>query len=63
MRDPKKARALAAEAASELRQAAKSGAEGGALWQLALDIAQRSMETLGPAKPAKKKKAGGKKKK
>ena len=63
MRDPKKARALAVEAASELRQAAKSGAEGGALWQLALDVAQRSMETLGPAKPAKKKKAGGKKKK
>lgn len=63
MRDPKKARALAVEAASELRQAAKSGAEGGALWQLALDVAQRTVDTLGPAKAAKKKKAGAKKKK
>lgn len=62
LRDPKKARAMAAEAASELRQAAKSGAEGGALWQLALDVAQRSMDTLGTGKP-KKKKAGSKKKK
>lgn len=64
LRDPKKARALAAEAAADLGKAAKTGAQGGALWQLALDVAQRSMDTLEAGKDAGKKKkgAGGKKK-
>lgn len=47
LRDPKKARALASEAADDLRQAAKEGVEGGALWQLALDVARRSIDTIG----------------
>lgn len=47
LRDPKKARALASEAASDLKQAAKSGVDGGALWQLALDVARRSIDTIG----------------
>lgn len=64
LRDPKKARALASEAASDLKQAAKSGVDGGALWQLALDVARRSIDTIrtengGKAK-SKSKKAGGK---
>ena len=62
LRDPKKARALASEAASDLKQAAKSGVDGGALWQLALDVARRSIDTIrtengGKAK-SKSKKAG-----
>ena len=65
LRDPKKARALANEAADDLKKAAKSGVEGGALWQLALDVARRSIDAIGKegggrkkakrAKPKKKK--------
>jgi hypothetical protein len=64
LRDPKKARALAAEAAHDLKQAAKTGVDGGALWQLALDVARRSIDAIGEEKggkpKAKAKKANGK---
>ena len=63
LRDPAKAKALALSAADDLKKAAKSGADGGALWKLALDVARRSVDAIGkeraptPAKkPAKPKK-------
>jgi hypothetical protein len=63
LRDPKKAKALALEAADDLKKAAKSGADGGALWKLALDVARRSIDAVGKEDSAKKvKKTGGKKK-
>jgi hypothetical protein len=68
LRDPKKARALALDAADDLKKAAKSGVDGGALWQLALDVARRSIDEIGKdngggkkAKKAKPKKAAKKK--
>jgi hypothetical protein len=64
LRDPKKAKALALSAADDLKKAAKSGADGGALWKLALDIARRSIDTVGKENGGKKaKKASPKKKK
>lgn len=64
LRDPKKAKALALEAADDLKKAAKSGADGGALWKLALDVARRSIDTVGKNDgPKKAKKSGPKKKK
>ena len=63
LRDPKKAKALALEAADDLKKAAKSGADGGALWKLALDVARRSIDAVGKEDGGKKaKKAAGKKK-
>ena len=63
LRDPKKARALALEAADDLKKAAKSGADGGALWKLALDVARRSIDAVGKDEGGRKaKKAGSKKK-
>ncbi len=65
LRDPKKAKALALEAADDLKKAAKSGVDGGALWQLALDVARKSIDQIGKetgAKKAKKAKKAGKKK-
>ena len=63
LRDPKKARALALEAADDLKKAAKSGADGGALWKLALDVARRSIDAVGKDDGGRKaKKAGSKKK-
>jgi hypothetical protein len=63
LRDPKKAKALALEAADDLKKAAKSGADGGALWKLALDVARRSIDAVGKDDGGRKaKKAGGKKK-
>jgi hypothetical protein len=47
LRDPKKAKALAVSAADDLKKAAKSGVDGGALWQLALDIARKSIDQIG----------------
>lgn len=67
LRNPKKAQALALEAADDLKKAAKSGVDGGALWQLALDVARRSIDEIGKegggkkAKKAKPKRAGKKK--
>ena len=63
LRNPKKAQALALEAADDLKKAAKSGVDGGALWQLALDVARKSIDEIGKeggggkrAKKAKSKK-------
>jgi len=47
LRNPKKAQALALEAADDLKKAAKTGVDGGALWQLALDVARRSIDEIG----------------
>ena len=63
LRDPRKAKALALEAADDLKKAAKSGADGGALWKLALDIARRSIDTVGKENGGKKAKKSGPKKK
>ena len=63
LRNPKKAQALGREAADDLKKAAKTGVDGGALWQLALDVARKSIDTLGAddgkgkGKKAKPKKA------
>jgi hypothetical protein len=66
LRNPKKAQALALEAADDLKKAAKSGVDGGALWQLALDVARRSIDEIGKedggGKKAKKPKKAAKKK-
>ena len=49
LRNPKKAQALALEAADDIKRAAKSGINSGeAMWQLALDVARRSIDALGP---------------
>jgi hypothetical protein len=65
LRNPKKAQALALEAADDLKKAAKSGVDGGALWQLALDVARKSIDQIGKEDSAAKKarKAKPKKKK
>jgi hypothetical protein len=59
LKDAKKARQLAAHAGDELETLAKQGADrGNAMWQLALDIGRRSLESLtGDDKPAKAKAA------
>ena len=56
LRDPKKARQLAVTAADEIKEATKGGQGGGAaLWQMALDVAKRSIDAANAdAKPAKK---------
>jgi hypothetical protein len=47
LKDSKKARQLAAQAGDELNALAKEGAErGNAMWQLALDIGRRSLDSL-----------------
>src|SRR5690349_2476651 len=44
LRNPAKARALAVEAADDIKKAARTGVESGsASWQLALDVARRSV--------------------
>ena len=63
LRDPARARALALEAADDLKKAARSGADGGTLWKLALDVARRSIDTVGRESGGKDKKAKAKKKK
>jgi hypothetical protein len=48
LRNPKKAQALALEAADDIKRAAKSGIDSGeAMWKLALDVARRSIDALG----------------
>ena len=47
LRNPKRAQALAVEAADDLKKAAKTGVDGGALWQLVLDVARRSIDAIG----------------
>lgn len=58
LKEPGKARQLAAQAGDELETLAKQGAErGNAMWQLALDIGRRSLESLtGEARRPKAKK-------
>ena len=47
LKDSKRARALAADAADELGKLSKKNAErGNALWDMALQIGRRSLETL-----------------
>ena len=60
IRDPKKARAIATVVGAELETASKQAVDrGNAFWQLALDIAKRSIEALGgEAKGGKAKRAG-----
>ena len=56
LKDSKKARQLAANAGDELEALAARGAkQGNALWKLALDVGQKSLEALGgDASPARK---------
>ena len=59
IKNPKKARAMAASVGDELEAAGKGAqAKGNAFWQLAMDIARRSIEALGaddsPKKSGKK---------
>lgn len=64
LKDPQKARRIAAEAGDELKRAgAKAGRKSDAFWNLALDIARRSVDSLGggdetgaPPRKAKSKK-------
>lgn len=64
LKDAKKARQLAAHAGDELETLARQGAErGNAMWQLALDIGRRSLESLArDEKPGKAKTAAKAKK-
>ncbi|QNP43558.1 hypothetical protein H9L15_02010 [Sphingomonas daechungensis] len=58
LRNPKKAQALALEAADDIKSAAKSGVESGtAMWQLALDVARRSMDALGKDEPPRRRRS------
>jgi hypothetical protein len=62
IKNPKKARALAASVGDELEAGGKGAQEGGnTFWQLAMDIARRSIDALGP--DARPKKNGKKSKK
>lgn len=48
LKDPQKARRIAAEAGDELKRAgAEAGRKSDAFWNLALDIARRSIDSLG----------------
>lgn len=48
IRDPKKARQIAEAAGEEIGEAAKgAGGQGAAIWQLAMDVARRSVDALG----------------
>ena len=63
IKNPKKARDMASAVGDELETASKQAVDrGNAFWQLAIDIARRSMEALGPEKSAAKSKGGAKKK-
>lgn len=58
LKDPNKARRFASEAGDQLEKLSKEGAErGGAMWQLALDIGRRALDSAGTAKPATKTRA------
>jgi hypothetical protein len=63
LRNPKRAQALAVEAADDLKKVAKTGVDGGALWQLALDVARRSIDAIGAEADEPKKSAAKKGKK
>ena len=54
IKDPKKARGMAAAVGDELSKASKQSIDrGNRFWALALDVAQRSIEALGEEKSAK----------
>ena len=59
LKDPAKARRFASEAGDQLEKLSKDGVKkGGAMWQLALDIGRRALESMtGDDKPAKAKRA------
>ena len=63
LRNPKRAQALALEAGDDLKKAATSGVKGSALWQLALDVARRSIDEIGKEGAVTKKAAKTKPKK
>jgi hypothetical protein len=70
LKNPQKARALAASASDEIEKASKEMADkGNVLWQLAMEVAKRSMKVIGGDEKSKKgrkkdgKKKDGKKKK
>ena len=63
LRNPKKAQALALEAGDDIKKAATSGVRGSALWQLALDVARRSIDEIGKEDGGKKPKKAKPKKK
>ncbi|MEO7365479.1 MAG: hypothetical protein ABIW03_04090 [Sphingomicrobium sp.] len=67
LKNPKKAREMATLVGAELETASKQAIDrGNAFWQMALDIAKRSMDAIGldsggkKAKSGKKSKAGAK---
>ena len=63
IKNPKKARAMASSVGDQLETASKEALDrGNAFWQLAIDIARRSIEALGPDKAPSKSKNGTKKK-
>jgi hypothetical protein len=62
IKNPKKARAMASSVGDQLETASKEAVDrGNAFWQLAIDIARRSIEALGPDKAPSKSKNGTKK--
>jgi hypothetical protein len=61
IKNPKKARDIAASAADELKSASKdAGKKGNAMWLLALDVARRSIDALGEGKTGGKAKGKSK---
>lgn len=55
LKDSNKARRFASEAGDQLEKLSKEGAErGSAMWQLALDIGRKALESAGAEKPAKR---------
>lgn len=63
IKNPNKARAMASAVGDQLETASKQAVDrGNAFWQLAIDIARRSIEALGPEKGTAKSKNGTKKK-
>jgi hypothetical protein len=57
LKDSKRARALASDAADELAKLSKAGAKSGeALWDMALQIGRKSLETLTAEETPKRKK-------
>jgi hypothetical protein len=58
LKEPKKARQLAEQAGDELRALSKDGVErGNAMWDLALEIGRRTLDTLTADDSAKRKAA------
>jgi hypothetical protein len=64
LKNPAKARAMAESVSDELESASANAAgKGSAFWQLALDIARRSVDAMGADQPKAKAKGGKKKSK